>query len=301
MFSCIAPIFDRMKRYTLPLILSALLFQQCSNSPKEIVANIPANTKTVSSTETSNSVAAKAVTKMDDAATILSRTQVPVLCYHHIREWKPGISASMKTLVVPPANFKAQMKSLADSGYHTITPDQYYAYLSRGESLPSKPVMLTFDDTDEEQYSIAAPELEKYGFKGVYFIMTISINRPNYMTEAQIKELSDKGHTIAAHTWDHQNVKKLSTEEDYEKEFLKPKQRLETITGKQIDYFAYPFGVMDPRIFPVLQKAGYKAAYQLVEHKRDSTYPLYTIRRILVPGGWSGEHMQKWMKVDFKG
>lgn len=290
-----------MKKYALLLVLSALLFQNCSNSPKEIIGSVPPDAKTASVKDSTSNASTKAVAKMDDAATILSRPQVPVLCYHHIREWKPGMSSLMKALVVPPANFKAQIKSLADSGYHTITPDQYYAYLTRGESLPSKPVMLTFDDTDEEQYSIAAPELEKYGFKGVYFIMTISINRPKYMTQDQIKELSDKGHTIAAHTWDHQNVKKLTTDEDYEKEFIKPKQKLETITGKPIDYFAYPFGALDSHIFPVLQKAGYKAAYQLVEHKRDSTYPLYTIRRIMIPGDWSGERMQKWMKADFKG
>ena len=57
--------------------------------------------------------------------------------------------------------------------------------------------MLTYDDTDEEQYSIAFKEMNKYGFKGVYFIMTIAINRPRYMSKEQIKELSDSGNVIA--------------------------------------------------------------------------------------------------------
>jgi peptidoglycan/xylan/chitin deacetylase (PgdA/CDA1 family) len=45
--------------------------------------------------------------------------------------------------------------------------------------------------------------MEKYGFKGVFFVMTVSINRPNYFIKEQIKELSDTGNVIAAHTWDH--------------------------------------------------------------------------------------------------
>lgn len=282
------------------LVAIAFCFQQCTNSPKELTANINVNTDSTSNKDSANNKHPLSTSgKMDDAATILARPQVPVLCYHHIRDWKPGQSALMRELLVPIANFKAQIKSLADSGYHTITADQYYAYLTRGEQLPSKPIMITFDDTDGEQYSIAAPELEKYGFKGVFFIMTISINRPNYMSEAQIKDLSDRGHTIAAHTWDHHSVKQLTTEQDYQKQFIKPKERLEKIIGKPVDYFAYPFGAMDSHIFPELQKAGYKAAYQLVEYKRDSTYPLYTIRRIIVPGAWDGAHMQKWIKADF--
>jgi peptidoglycan/xylan/chitin deacetylase (PgdA/CDA1 family) len=60
--------------------------------------------------------------------------------------------------------------------------------------------MITFDDTRGEQFSIGANEMDKYGFKGVFFVMTVSINRPNYLTKDQIKKLSNTGHVIAAHT-----------------------------------------------------------------------------------------------------
>lgn len=234
---------------------------------------------------------------MSDAATILSRTQVPVLCYHRLREWKPNEKESMKAYIVPVANFRAQIKMLADSGYHAITPDEYYAYLAGGKPLPSKPVMITFDDTSEEHYTIARPELEKYGFKGAFFIMTVSIGRPGYMSKEQIKDLSDKGHVIASHTYDHHNVKKYEGE-DWDKQMLKPKQKLESITGKSVDYFAYPFGEWKAAAIPELQKRNYKAAFQLVG-KRDSAGPLYTIRRMIVPGGWDGTKLHKWMNTNF--
>jgi hypothetical protein len=69
-------------------------------------------------------------TKVDDPATILARKEVPVLCYHQIRNWNSGESKSSLDIVVPVNLFKAHLKILADSGYHTILPDQLYDYFT---------------------------------------------------------------------------------------------------------------------------------------------------------------------------
>ena len=112
-------------------------------------------------------------------AAIMGRKQVPILCYHQIRDWKATDSKVSKDYIIPPAAFKSHMKLLAAQGYHTILPDQLYDYLTKGTALPSKPIMLTFDDTDKDQFDIARPEMKKYGFKGVFFIMTVSIGKVN--------------------------------------------------------------------------------------------------------------------------
>src|SRR5882757_6004875 len=78
-------------------------------------------------------------TVIPNASVILSKKQVPILCYHQIRDWKPTDSKISREYIVPPAAFAAQMRMLADSGYHTISPDQLYAYLISGDKLPSKP------------------------------------------------------------------------------------------------------------------------------------------------------------------
>ncbi|MDE3212755.1 MAG: polysaccharide deacetylase family protein, partial [Bacteroidota bacterium] len=135
------------------------------------------------------------------AAEILEKRQVPVLCYHHIREPKPGQSLTLESYAVTPEEFASQMKALKDSGYQTILPDDLYSYLVYGKKLPAKPVMITFDDTDEEQFTIGSKEMKKYGFKGVFFVMTVSIDKPRYMTRAQLKELSDEGNAVESHTW----------------------------------------------------------------------------------------------------
>ena len=226
------------------------------------------------------------------AAAILERKQVPILCYHRIENNK---APSDYNVTIPV--FKEELKILADSGYHTILPDQLYEYLTKGTPLPPKPFMLTFDDTRVEHFSIAAPEMEKYGFRGVFFVMTISIGRPNYMSSEQIKELSDKGHVIASHTWDHSNVKKLK-ENDWAVQIEKPNQRIQAITGKPVLYFAYPFGLWNDSAVAQIKKHSFKAAFQLTE-KRSETEPLYTIRRTLVPGTWTVPQVLKRMKTKF--
>ncbi|ALI98387.1 polysaccharide deacetylase family protein [Rufibacter tibetensis] len=256
-----------------------------SATPVVTASGKPQEPNTAPSEATAPETTSETPTLPATAETILARPQVPILCYHQIREWTSSDGKVGKDYIVKVADFKAQMKMLADSGYHTILPDQLQDYLTKGTPLPSKPIMLTFDDTKLDQYTVAKPELEKYGFKGVFFIMTVSIGRPNYMTKEQIKELSDAGHVIGSHTYDHHNVKKYEGK-DWVTQIEKPTKQLEAITGKPIKYFAYPFGLWRPEAIPELKKRGFDAAYILAT-KRDPQDPLFTIRRIIASGYWS--------------
>lgn len=245
--------------------------------------------------------------KKADAATILARKQVPILCYHQVRDWKSTDSQGAKDYIIPVATFKAHIKMLSDSGYNTILPDQLYAYLNEGKPLPPKPIMLTFDDTDMDQFTIAAPELKKYGYKAVYFIMAVSIGRNGkerrdkgqveYMGAEEIKKLSDAGNVIGSHTYDHKNFKKY-TGDDWKIQLDKPTKRLEEITGKKIDYFAYPFGLWNREGLPELKKRGFKAAF-ILSTKRDEQDPLLTIRRIIASGFWTPKTLSNSIKNSF--
>lgn len=232
------------------------------------------------------------------AATILARPEVPVLCYHHIRESKPGQSESFKSFSVTPAQFAEQMKALHDSGYQTILPDQLYNYLAFGDALPDKPVMITFDDTDEEQYSIGWQEMKKYNFKGTFFIMTVSIGKPRYMSKEQIKDLADNGNAVESHTWDHKDVRKYDSS-DYKKQLINPRKTIEEITGKPATYFAYPFGAWNQNGIEWLKKADFKLAF-ILSTRRDTVNPLMTVRRMMVPTQWSTKGMMNAMKRTFE-
>jgi peptidoglycan/xylan/chitin deacetylase (PgdA/CDA1 family) len=233
-----------------------------------------------------------------DNAAVLARKQVPVLCYHQIRDWRAYDKQADKDYIIPPANFKAHIKMLADSGYHTILPDELYDYLVTGKALPVKPIMLTFDDDDEDGFKVARPELMKYGFKGVFFITTTNIEKNKYyMDTKQLKQLSDEGHVIACHTQDHVNFKKIKGN-DWEIQIDKPTKKLERITGKPVKYFAYPYGLWNLQNLPELHKRGFIAAFQLTD-LRDPNDPLMTIRRVLDCGYWDCKTFDYNIKHDF--
>ncbi len=286
---------------------ASLLLTACSESTSQSPRN---DDSAVSDSTKKTNSESKPVT-VADAATIMGKKQVPILCYHHIKD-VDVLPKNTAGYTVTVNKFKDHMKALADSGYKTITPEEYYQYLTVGASLPKKPVMITYDDTDEEQFSIAKPEMDKYGFKGVYYIMTISIGRPRYMSKEQIRQLSEEGHVIASHTWDHSRVdryvvgdrmipdgKKQKKFNDWDVQLTQTKKKLEEITGKQVEYFAYPFGIWSKEAIPEIQKRGYKMAFQL-STKRDSLQPLYTARRIIVAPSWSGQGLLKAMNSSFR-
>ena len=261
-------------------------------------------------------VAGQSASAQANAAAVMARKQVPVLCYHQIRDWRATDSKTAKDYIMPIASFKEHIKMLHDSGYHTVLPDQLYDYLTKGTPLPSKPVMLTFDDTDIDQFTIAAPELKKYGYKGVYFIMTVSLNRkPHYMSKEQVKQLSDEGNVIGSHTWDHHRFDRLSHNstlkikgkngkitlkptDDWVTQLDKPTKQLEEITGKPVKYFAFPFGVWNAQNLPELHKRGFKLAFQLAD-KRDANDPLMTVRRILDSGYWTTKSFSNSLRHSF--
>lgn len=290
-----------MKNILLPGVILFLFSCSDSNSAKKETpeTDTASRISKIDSLKKPNKVVA-------DAATIMARPQVPVLCYHHIYD----IPKATREYDVTVNEFKKQMKMLHDSGYQTILPDQLYNYLAYGDPLPPKPFMITYDDSDEEQFSIAKPEMDKYGFKGVYFLMTISIGRPNYMTKEQIKQLADEGHAIASHTWDHHRVDRYKLENtieergvkkvvnDWDQQLAKTKKDIEALTGKPVQDFAYPFGIWSKEGIPEIRNRGYRMAFQL-STKRDSLEPLYTVRRMIVSPEWSAEGMIRVMKSTF--
>ncbi|MFT3751230.1 MAG: polysaccharide deacetylase family protein [Agriterribacter sp.] len=285
-------------------MVAMLILGSCQSSVStSLIPEIPSISVTSSKPEEAKAVVDKKeetpVTAANtDAATILSKPQIPVLCYHQIRDWRGNESRGVKDAVVPPAVFKNQLQILADSGYHTILPDDLYNYLTKGSPLPAKPIMLTYDDGDADQYNIAAPEMAKHGFKGVFFVMTVSLGRSIYMTKEQVKQLSDDGHVIASHTYDHHDVRKY-TDADWDKQLIESGKELEAITGKPVKYFAYPFGAWNKQAIPALKKRNMIAAFQL-STKVDQDDPLYTIRRMMVPGDWNANTMLNAMKRTFK-
>ena len=225
-----------------------------------------------------------------------AQKEVPVLCFHHIHPISDRKIAS--DYIISEINFKALLQSLHDSGYHTVSLDQYYNFRTRGGALPSKPIILSFDDSHAEHYTIAAKEMQRYGYTGAFFIMTVVLGKPNYLKEQDIRALADAGHTIGGHTWDHHDVRTYK-EADWDLQLNKQLQYLEEITGKPVVYFAYPYGSWNEAAINELKSRGIRAAFQLGdrEHRTEQSY---TLRRIIVAGDWSVAQLHRQIHSSFR-
>lgn len=274
-----------MRFYFLIAALAALTFSCKNNSQESPKRNADSSKQT---SEIATPVAPNL--NKNDAATIMAKKQVPVLCYHRFEYGRND------DYNVTPAQFDAQMKILKDSGYSSILPDQLYDYLVYNKSIPEKSFVVTFDDNRLEHITVANEILKKYGFKGVYFIMTITIGKKNYMNKQQIAQLAAEGNAIGCHTWDHHKVTEYKAE-DWQKQVIDANKTISDITGKPVEYFAYPFGINNHTAAEELSKH-YKLSF-ILSTTRDSLQPLQMVRRMIVAHNWTPQGMLKVMRSTF--
>ena len=103
----------------------------------------------------------------------------PILEYHTITENPEPIS---EVYNVTPAEFAAQLDYLQEKGYTTITLQDFMRVLHGKGSLPEKPIILTYDDGYEDNYTKMLPILEAHKMKAVVYVITNEIGKPGYLT-----------------------------------------------------------------------------------------------------------------------
>jgi peptidoglycan/xylan/chitin deacetylase (PgdA/CDA1 family) len=173
-----------------------------------------------------------------------------------------------------PPSLEAQLRAQLQwaSQHFTFTNLETFANLWSPISRPdpdSKPLLLfTFDDGRESNYSVAAPMIESFGGRGVFFVVpafaensaceqALSFYRSRMnpdaqspsmtcedwkpMSPAQIADLAARGHAIGNHTATHTRLEKLSAV-DLEREIGESARKLASWTGQPIDAFAWTFG-----------------------------------------------------------
>ncbi len=189
------------------------------------------------------------------------RVQVPILLYHHILVSPPGSSfcVPVDPFCLPPDKLDDQLKLLHDWGYTTITTTMLVQAITQGALLPPHPIILTFDDSNEDNYTNAFPIMKKYGFTGVLYVVGTYIDHPNYLTTDQIKEMATAGWEVGSHSMTHQNLT-IMTDDQLRYEIVDSKKYLEQQLGVPILTFAYPFGGENSAVTDYVHFAGYIAA-----------------------------------------
>ncbi len=187
--------------------------------------------------------------------------KVPILMYHHVTAVPIGNACVLNpdNYCVSPDKFDTELKLLHDWGYTTITTTMLAQAITKGTSLPPRPVLITFDDANEDNYTNAFPIMKKYGFTGVLYLVVKYLNTPNYLTTDQVKEMAAAGWEVGSHSETHPNLQ-VTSSSALRFEIVQSKQELEQMLGVPILTFAYPFGNVSSAAVDYVHFAKYIAA-----------------------------------------
>lgn len=159
--------------------------------------------------------------------------RVPVLMYHAVSDTLWGVPE----LFVSPSQLDKQLQAMLDAGYTPIT----FEDLDHVAEI-QKPVLMTFDDGYDDNYSQLFPLLKKYNVKATIFVIAGKVGMQYYLTREQIREMSDSGLvSIQSHTMTHGNLDEMY-ENELHKEHRDSLYALARMTGKQPFVLCYPSG-----------------------------------------------------------
>jgi peptidoglycan/xylan/chitin deacetylase (PgdA/CDA1 family) len=118
-------------------------------------------------------------------------------------------------------------------------------------------VCLTFDDGCASDLHVAAPLLREKKFNATFYVTFNHLGRPGYLTQPELRELSDQGFEIGSHSLNHRHLDDLNRDE-VEIELVDSKKRLEDIAGQPVNHFSCPGGRVNTLVTEVAIEAGYK-------------------------------------------
>jgi peptidoglycan/xylan/chitin deacetylase (PgdA/CDA1 family) len=206
--------------------------------------------------------------------------------YHHIcpRENIPPLDEQADiegwSYNLEPQYFEFQLKLLLKRGFEFISMDEYVKRCKE-DRLKWGTVSLTFDDGWLDNYQYAYPILDDLGITATFFVVSGAVAQVSHrrrMSDAQIRELTENGMTIGAHSRTHQDLVGLS-DSSLLSEIKGCKDDLEQLLGRTVEYFAYPGGSFNRRAADTVASAGFSASCSVIGGGLNGNHNLFWLYR----------------------
>lgn len=153
-------------------------------------------------------------------------------------------------------------------------------------------VVLTFDDGGESSFSIIAPLLEKYGLKGLFFVVTDEIGKKGFLSESQIVSLVKRGHEIGSHSASHPDDMSILSKEERENEWRQSITQLNDIIGKPIQSVSIPNGFFVNDDIDIFLRHGIKNVYTSKIGQKSKVDDLNVIGRYGITSNYDAENIE---------
>jgi peptidoglycan/xylan/chitin deacetylase (PgdA/CDA1 family) len=205
---------------------------------------------------------------------------IPILMYHVIAAPPPG--APFPGLYVEPAEFAEQMQALKNAGWHAVTLDQVQAYWRRGVPLGAgKPIVISFDNGYNSQYTQALPVLRRLGWVGDENIQLTGLPpSQGGLGPQQIRGLLAAGWELDTQGISHADLITLDAEQLHYQVAV-ARRILQRRYRVPVNWFCYPSGDYDPAVLAAVKAAGFTGSTTVVPgwaHPSDDPYSLHRLR-----------------------
>jgi peptidoglycan/xylan/chitin deacetylase (PgdA/CDA1 family) len=215
-----------------------------------------------------------------------AETGVPILMYHAVA---PDPNDATRGLSVTPEAFAAQMELVGDLGLTPVGTADLAARWRAGRPLPSRPVLVTFDDGYAGVHRHALPVLAKHGFTATLFVSTGWLRGPHDTGGAldtmldwdQVRELAAAGLEIGGHSHSHPQLDQLG-DDALRFELTRCRDLVADELGALPVSFAYPYGYSSRRVRQEVRAAGFAQALAVGNELARRRQGPYALRRVTV-------------------
>jgi peptidoglycan/xylan/chitin deacetylase (PgdA/CDA1 family) len=174
------------------------------------------------------------------------------------------------------------MQALEHAGWHAVTLDQVQAYWRRGVPLGAgKPIVISFDNGYNSQYTQALPVLRRLGWVGDENIQLTGLPpSQGGLGQAQVRGLLAAGWELDTQGISHADLITLDAEQ-LRYQVAVARRTLQRRYGVPVNWFCYPSGDYDPTVVEAVRAAGFVGSTTVVPgwaHPRDDPYSLHRLR-----------------------
>ncbi|MEH8022023.1 polysaccharide deacetylase family protein [Rheinheimera metallidurans] len=177
--------------------------------------------------------------------TLLPAQAAVMLIYHHVATDTPRVTS------VTPTELRQHLQHLKDNQFQVVALDTLISQLKNNQPIADNAVVITFDDSYENNFTTAHPILQEFGYPYTIFISPGSIDKGDgpLLNWQQVKQMSDDGVLVANHAMWHEHMAKPDAGESQaqwldrmKQSILSAEASIELHTGQRHQWLAYPYG-----------------------------------------------------------
>ncbi len=175
----------------------------------------------------------------------LKTPKIPILIYHALFDQ----DQNKEKYALHKGTFEAQMQTIYNNQISTLSLDDL--------SNPKSGVVITFDDGNESDYTLAYPILKKYGLTAVFFVIVSRVGQAGHVTWSQLAEMQSNGMAIQSHSLTHPYLSEISAESLY-LELHGSKTGIEKKLPQPVHFLAIPGGFFSDEVLRMAEEVGYR-------------------------------------------